>query len=159
MFIVIVRARILAPGNGDPPALREIRLQYARLEHHRTDAVSETRRLHERIVRLVMGLFRIVGKKRIVGPSARHAGEVEAAAASRAERHRIVERTPLELVRGHDVPAPPATVVELRLVIHLHARDNHRAEHRVQVVGRAFPRFRNDGRIHKQPDDATHRRP
>ena len=98
----------------------------------------------------IIGSFGVIGKERIVSSCTGHAGEVKSAAAARTERHGIVERAPFELVRGHDVPAPPATVVKLRLVEHLHSCDDDRTVHRIEPVRGALARRRNDRRIHEQ---------
>ena len=134
MPILILRFRI--GGAADRHiAVHAVRLEHPRLERHLTDPVRELRCLDERVMLVVLRRRRGVREERIVHSRPRLAGEVQRAAPPRRDLDRgvvemVVERTVLPQSGRHDVPAPPAAVVERRLVHRQHRRDRHRAVHR-----------------------------
>ena len=114
---------------------------------------------------LVVRRFRVISELRIVIGVvplvdiilAKHAREVETEASSGAECNRIVERTPFKLVCGHDVPPPPTAVVKSRFIEHLHACDDHRAVHGIELVRGALASRSNDTGIHEQTNNPAYR--
>ena len=158
---IVLFTRIGTGRNRHPAAILTVGIRNASLEHHSANAVREAGRLHERVVLVVLCRFRIIRKERIVfrriGRTLR-TREVETEASSRTECHRIVERTPFQLVCGHDVPAPPTAVIQLRLVEHLHARDDHRAIQGIQLIRGTLASRGDNRRIHQQSHDTAYRR-
>ena len=162
---IVLFTRIGTGGNRHPAAVIRVSLSNASLEHHSANAVREARRLHKRVVPLVVRRFRVISELRIVIGVvplvdiilAKHAREVETEASPGTECNRIVERTPFKLVCGHDVPAPPTAVIKLWFIKHLHACNDYGAVQRIKFVGGALASRSNDTGIHEQTNNPAYR--